>query len=514
MGTDAAERDSYAPQDLVVETATGLVRGDHKRGAYRYKGIPYAAPPVGAGRFAPPSHAASWTGERDATGRFPVAPQPLGGVEALLGATDGPPQSEADCLTLNVWTPAPDGARRPVMVWIHGGAFVTGTGLMPWYDGTNLAARDVVVVTLNYRLGALGFLHLADLGGDRYAGSGTVGLLDQAMALGWVRDNIEAFGGDPDNVTIFGESAGAMSVGTQLALPASQGLFHRAIAQSGSVAHTSDRDRATSVAVRLLDLLGLDRRSVDRLRHLPIEAILEAQTKVSAETRIADGLAFQPTVDGDTLPVAPHEAIRAGAAAGITLLTGTNRDEMRLFTAMDPRLQSFDEDTLVHRARGLVAHDPEGLVQAYRDAMPEATPKELYDAAATDAVFRMPAIALAEAQSDHAPAWLYEFHRESTAFGGALGSPHAVEIPYVFDNLTAPGAHFFTGDVTAEMQDLATRLADAWTTFARTGDPNSGALPAWSRYTPGARTTMILDLTSAPVDDPARPLRQAWHARR
>lgn len=500
------------PDLLTVETTHGHVRGDHKRGTYRYKGIPFAAPPVGARRFRPPAPAESWTGVRDATGKFATAPQPTGGVETLLGMQDGPPQSEADCLTLNVWTPAPDAGRRPVMVWIHGGAFVSGTGSTAWYDGSNLASRDVVVVTLNYRLGALGFLHLADLGGERFAGSGNVGLLDQAAALRWVHDNIETFGGDPDNVTIFGESAGGMSVGTHLALPASQGSFHRAIAQSGAVANVHDRDQATAVTTRLLDLLDLGPDQIDALETIPFPSLIEAQDTISNDFGIARGLPFQPVVDGVTLPEQPMAALRAGAAAGINLLTGTNRDEMRLFTSMDPRRDRLDDARLARRVQRFTGSDPDVLVRVYRDAAPDASPADLYEAIGTDAVFRMPAIEMAEAQSAHADVWVYEFHRASTAFGGSLGAAHAVEIPFALDNLTAPGANFFIGEPTEAMQHLATQMADAWTAFARHGDPNGSTLPAWGKYAPPSRPTMVFDLDSKVVEDPAGSRRAAWAA--
>lgn len=502
------------PGLFVVETASGRVKGDFKRGAYRYKGIPYAAPPIGELRFAPPRPTPSWSEVRDATGRFPTAPQPLGGVDMLLGAADGPAQSEADCLTLNVWTAAPDDARRPVMLWIHGGAFVSGTGLTPFYDGTNLASRGVVVVTINYRLGALGFLHLSDIGGEAFAGSGNAGLLDQAMALQWVHDNIEAFGGDPENVTIFGESAGAMSVGTQLALPASKGLFQRAIAQSGAASNVHDRDSAGSVAQQMLDMLGLEPSQVDRLRELPIEALLEAQAQLSARTPISRGLPFMPTVDGATLPEPPLSALAEAAAPGVSVLTGTNRDELKLFTAMDPRLGSLADEGLAKRVSGFVRNDPEGLVEIYRSHMPDAAPREVFEAIGTDAVFRMPAIALAETQSPQAPCWLYEFHQPSTAFGGMLGSAHAVEIPYVFDNLDSPGASMLTGVPTEEMRTLAATMADAWTAFARTGDPNAAGLPKWDAYRGEGRTTMIFDAQTRSVADAAGPFRHAWQSRR
>lgn len=243
-----------------VETRSGPVRGDHKRGAFRVKGIPFAAPPTGERRFLPPSEPEPWSRVHDGTGRFPIAPQPMAGMEAAAGGAGGSPQSEAECLTLNVWTPAPDDGRRPVMFWIHGGGFVTGAGTIPWYDGSALARRDVVVVSCNYRLGALGFLELGGVDAS-LRDSGNVGILDQIAALRWVRDNIEAFGGDPDNVTIFGESAGGMSVGTLLGTPAAAGLFHKAIPQSGAASNVASLGAAEAAAAQLLDILEVDDRS-------------------------------------------------------------------------------------------------------------------------------------------------------------------------------------------------------------------------------------------------------------
>ncbi len=502
---------TFDPAMLTVATTRGPVHGDHTRGAYRFLGIPYAAPPVGPLRFAPPQPPARWDDVRDATGTFAQAPQPPDMMTQLLGPDAVvPPQSEADCLTLHVWTPAPDDARRPVMVWLHGGAFVNGSGTIPWYDGARLAGRDVVVVTVNYRLGALGFLHLADLAGDGFAGSGNAGILDQAAALGWVRDNIATFGGDPDNVTIFGESAGGMSVGTHLALPASKGLFHRAIAESGAASNASDPTRATDVAARLFAALELPVGDVRALRAVPTADLVAAQAKVSAEVGDVDGLPFQPVVDGTALPTAPLDAIGRGSAAGVDLLTGTNLDEMRLFFLTVPALKPGDDATLLRRAHRFAPEDPEGLVAAYRAAEPDATPDALAERISTDLVFRIPALRMAEAHAGHGSRHVYEFHHTSTAFGGMFGSTHALEIPFVFDNLDAPGAAALTGDITEPMRALATNMADAWTSFARTGIPTAAGLPDWPEWDDPDHTTMILDTEPHTTDDPTRALRPVW----
>jgi para-nitrobenzyl esterase len=490
----------------VIDTTHGPVRGEHKRGAWRFKGIPYAAPPVDELRFRPPEPALPWTDVLDAVGRFPIAPQPLGGMEAVAGGRGSAEQSEARCLTLNVWTLAPDDARRPVMFWIHGGGFVTGAGTIPWYDGANLAARDVVVVTCNYRLGALGFLHLADIGGEDVQGSGNVGLLDQIAALRWVRDNVAAFGGDPRNVTIFGESAGGMSVGTLLGTPAAHGLFHKAVPQSGAASNVHGSDRATDVAERVMERLGVE--DVDGLRQVPAERLIDVQS-VGDEFGRGGGLPFQPVIDGIVLEHQPIELVRRGAAAGIPLLAGHNAHEMRLFTLLDPRLRDTD------RARNLALLERYSpgrgaeLLESYESAVGE-DPVAVLESAMTDRVFRLPAIELLEAQAPHADVYGYEFRFESTAFGGVLGAAHAVEIPFVFDNLDSPGAAFFTGEPTEAMRSLSAAMADAWVSFARGGAPSSPRLPDWPSYDPAHRPTMILGLDQAVEQDPGGELRRAW----
>lgn len=492
--------------ELVVETAAGKVRGRRSRGAWTFRGIPYARPPVGPLRFAPPEPAEPWAGVRDALEFGPVACQRPSALESMLGARR--PTMSEDCLTLNVWTPAADGARRPVLVWVHGGAFVTGSGGTPWYDGANLAARDVVVVTLNYRLGALGFLHL-----EAVDGSGNAGILDQAAALAWVAANAGAFGGDPGNVTVFGESAGAMSIGALLGLPAARGRFGRAVLQSGACAHVSDREAADRVAQEVL--AELDRpRSIEELRSVPAGAVLDAQGEVSAR-HAADplsGLPFQPVVDGATLPRHPLDAVAAGEADA-DLVVGTTLEEARLFTLMDPRLASLDEAQLsswcdlASNGTGLA---PGRALSTYRRRLAEAPVRAVWDAVLTDRVFRIPAIRLAERQARHRPTYMYLFTWSTPAFGGALGSCHALEIPFVFDNLDAPGAALFVGEVSPAMRAMATAMAGAWAAFARGGRPEAPGLPDWPSYDTDRRATMVLDETPEVVDDPFGDERLVW----
>jgi para-nitrobenzyl esterase len=323
---------------LVVRTPYGLVAGNQENDVAVFRGIPYARPPVGELRFRAPLPPEPWDGPRDATRFGPIAMQNPSPMDSVFGRVERPAASE-DCLTLNVWTPAVSseflvpgsesapfqpgarnqgpGTRRPVMVWIHGGAFVGGSGSTPWYDGTSFAARgDVVLVTLNYRLGALGFLHLADLGGDAFAGSGNIGILDQVAALRWVRDSIAAFGGDPENVTIFGESAGAMSVGTLLGLPEARGLFRRAILQSGGAGNIKPAEAATEIARQMLAALDLGPHQLESLRTVPAEALLTAQAKVTEANRGGTGIPFEPVIDGTVLPGPVLDSVAAGEAAG------------------------------------------------------------------------------------------------------------------------------------------------------------------------------------------------------
>ncbi|HZN12693.1 MAG TPA: carboxylesterase/lipase family protein [Acidimicrobiales bacterium] len=496
-----------------VETTLGSVAGTTHDDIHVFKGIPYAAPPVGALRFRAPQPAESWTGVRDATRYGPTAPQTPSPMEQMFGGPV-PEQSEADCLTLNIFTPAPDGAKRPVMVWIHGGAFVTGSGSTPWYDGTSFARNgDVVLVTINYRLGALGFLHLDELGGDAFAGSGSgnVGILDQVAALEWVRDNIEAFGGDPNNVTAFGESAGAMSVGTLLGLPSAKGLFVKAIPQSGAAHHAREPEAATDIARQFLAEAGLtaDADGVARLQELPLADVMAAQAALLPKTAASGGLAFAPVVDGIVLPQAPIDAIGAGSATDVAILIGTTRDEMKLFGMLDPGLNDLDDAKMLRRAAAALKDETRAaaLLDTYKASRPDASPAELWSAISTDQVFRIPATRLAERQSALGnTVYMYRFDWATPVFGGQLGACHALEIPFVFNNLDAPGSSMFTGPASDEMVAMAEAMHTAWHTFARTGQPGGG----WPQYSAGDRKVMRFDLASDVVDDPDRAEREAW----
>jgi len=486
----------------IAATRSGKVEGVERDGVLVFRGIPFAAPPVGPRRFRPPVHEDTWDGVRDATRFSPEIAQAELPIARVLGSAGG--ESNEDGLYLNVWTPACDDQRRPVMVWIHGGAYIFGSGSVPWYDGTHFVQHgDVVVVTINYRLGPLGFLHLDDEFGPDLAGSGNAGILDQVAALEWVRDSIAAFGGNPDDVTIFGESAGANSVGTLLALPAARGLFRKAIAQSGAGAWVADRERAAEIARLTLEHLGVRPRDLETLQAVPVAELFAAQPIASVSVRGSGAaLAWQPVVDGSVLPERPIDAVRSGSAAGIHLLTGTNQHEVTLFQVLDPNLNELDDGRIVELLAS-VTDQPAELLRAYRTLMPEATPQAVWSALATDAAFRMPAVRLADAQQAHGAAWMYRFTWETPVFGGVLRSTHALEIPFVFDTLDQPGADQFTGDG-PERAAIAAAMHKAWIEFARSGDPG------WPAYDPARRPTMRFDREIQVLDDPDGEARRAW----
>jgi para-nitrobenzyl esterase len=426
-------------------------------------------------------------------------------------------QSE-DCLTLNIWTPDIGAAGLPVAVWIHGGAFNSGSGRIPWYHAHNFARDGVVCVTINYRVSALAFLHLDELFPD-FSGTGTLGIQDQVRALEWVQENIEAFGGDPSNVTIFGESAGGGSVGTLLAFPSAKGLFHRAIPQSGASHWAHTPEIATRVAKRFVTDAGIDPGDTRALYALPVERMLEivgdfGEILVSDLTELfgddfsGAAMPFQPVIDGKTLPQLPIDSVSAGSAKGIPTLIGTTRDEWKLWAGTGGDAGAARAPRLLRNLCEKAGRNVDELVDAY-DKATDGSEAAVRGAIETDRTFRIPAIRVAEAQAQNdTPVWMYRFDWPTPILKGRLGACHAIEIPFVFDNLTAPGAPEFTGG--AAPQELATRVHKAWVNFMQTGDPNTSDLPAWPRYDTEKRSTMLLDEESRVEDDPQGDLRRQW----
>jgi para-nitrobenzyl esterase len=489
-------------QPTAVTTA-GVVRGKVCEDIFVFRGIPFAAPPVGKLRFRPPAPPIPWEGELDATHASPLAPQLPSALEKMLGAP--PPRwDEAQCLTLNITTPALDDAKRPVMFWIHGGAFVNGSGSSPIYDGTPFTKHgDVVVVTINYRLGAFGFLHLDEVFGDEFAGSGNAGILDQVAALEWVRDNIEAFGGDPDQVTIFGESAGGMSVGTLLGMPRAEGLYQRAIVQSGGASFAWNSSRATTTTRELLELAGVT--TVDELEAMPAEQLLTAQGDLMKRAVGAD-LPFQPVVDGNYVPELPLQTIASGKTGNVTTMIGTTADEMTLFLSLQLGVGSIDDAALNRQMEKLFGEGAAAIIGTYRANRADGTPADLLTAISTDRVFRIPAIRLAEAQArQNRPTYMYLFTWATPVMDGKLKSCHALELPFVWDGVDAPGLGMLTGDG-PERQGIADAMHAAWIAFARTGDPG------WPTYDVDRRATKRFDTSTEILDDPHGDERALWDA--
>jgi para-nitrobenzyl esterase len=493
-----------------VETASGRVQGVRQGEASVFRGIPYAAAPVGPRRFAPPASILPWAGVRDATRFGPIPPQSDDALSARLGLSADLPQSE-DCLTLNVFTPAADSGRRPVMVWLPGGAFINGAAAAPPYAGDRLAcAGDVVVVTVSYRVGALGFLHLAEIGAAAGMPASNLGLLDQIAALGWVRDHIGAFGGDPGRVAVFGESAGAGSLVALLAMPAARGLFGRAIVQSAAPEGWLRAEEATRRAHKLLGLLGLDASEAAGLRSLPLEALLDAQERCAADGPYETGMLFAPVVDGEALPDRPLSCIASGSAREVELMIGTTLDEMRLY-----RLQGgfpFTDELLpAVVASQLPGEDGQGrpragvVVEAYRrlrGARGQGTSApELFEAIQTDLSLRMPSTALAERHARHQPATRVYLFDWPSPLEGDLGACHALDIPFTFGTLDLPGMREFAGAGPAA-RELSEHLRAAWCAFARCGDPGHPGIGPWPAYEPLHRSTMILGETCGIRESP------------
>ena len=486
-----------------------------------YLGIPFAAPPIGPLRFRAPQPVAAWEGVLDAHRFRPAAPQ---NPDPFLAANDyfQPASSEADCLNLNIWTPRADGQSRPVMVWIHGGAYLSGSNSVGVNNGAELAATfDVVVVSINYRLGALGYLDLGHLLGESYQESGNVGILDQIAALQWVRDNILFFGGNPANVTIFGESAGGAAVGTLLGTPRAEGLFHRAIIQSGTAERARDQATSEEATSSFLDAAGLTTATASELLTMSVERILAAQEAFVIDySRGVVGLPlpFQPTIDGVVLPVMPLEAIRLGTNSRVDLLAGTNLNEASLFT--EPMAGDGDSPSIVRQKieRVIQQDHPSGdltLLESYADAARDSLGKEVNDrqlleALLTDRLYRQPTNRLLDARATSAGAnYAYLFTWLSPLYGGRLGACHVLELPFIFRQLHRIEAVSLVGEHAPQI--LSDWMSAAWVRFADIGVPGSAALPKWQEYAEPNRLTMELNETPGLRSDPLGRLREFWH---
>ena len=502
----------------IIETGSGKVRGFTANGVNVFLSIPFAKPPVGELRWQGPQDPEPWSGIKELGSDYGAQSwqstmDDMGPLRFAFNA-DALRGFNEDCLYLNVWTPATDRKKRPVLVWIHGGGFSGGTGGTPLYDGTSLAARgDAVVVTINYRLGALGFLNLNEVTGGRIPSTGNEGLLDQVKALEWVRDNIEAFGGDPDRVTIFGESAGGMSVGALLTFGPARRLFHRAIPQSGACSTAQTIERAAEVAEAVLASAGISANAPAN-EFLAIDPAKLVDAGTAAGLALGNAMIFQPCIDGEQLPDIPLNDVEAGVADGIPIMVGATKDEWRLFTSMPGFEVEFDDEAL-EQFLSTNIDEPGRVIDTYRDAREgrgeSATANDLFAAIETDRIFRMPAIDLADRLVERGEkAFEYLFTQTSPWGDGGLGSPHAIDLGFVFGTCaySAGSAEFFgQGD---DVERLTETVQDAWLAFAADGDPSTPDLP-WSAYDSEQRPTAIFGQPSEVVDDPFGAERAVWN---
>ena len=529
VGTESASATEGAPiiastTSPVADTAAGKVRGFTRNGIHTFKGIPYAATTEGPARFLPPSRPQPWSGIRSSMYYGPTCPQrPRAGwlddENAFLFQWDDGQPGE-DCLRANLWTPGLDGRKRPVMVWLHGGGWSSGSGQeQPAYNGENLSRRgDVVVVSLNHRLNLLGYMNLAAYGA-RYGSSMNVGVLDLVAALEWVRDNIAGFGGDPGNVLVFGQSGGGAKVSTLLSMPMARGLFHRAVVQSGSTLRLGDPERTAKLAAAVVAELELSKATIDKIHSVPYGQLLQAEAaalkKLEPNSRTRGGagsplrrgalapLGFGPVVDGEIVTRHPFDPDAPAISAAVPMLIGTVLNEQSP-SMTHPELESMTEDEMKKRAAERYLDHTETIVATYRRAFPNVKPVELLSR-----LFSVRTNAVAQAQlkaaQNAAPAFMYLFTWQTPLLNGRPRAFHCSEIPFVFYNTDRSA--FATGGGHGA-RALAAKVSDAWINFARTGDPGHPGLPAWPKYDT-AGPVMVFDNACEVKNDPDRELRKA-----
>jgi len=491
-------------ESAIVETTAGKVRGYTRYGIYTFKGIPYAASTVGKARFLPPTKPTLWTGVRSSMQYGYVCPQgPRGGwandEEAWMFSWDDGIPGE-DCLRVNIWTPVNDNKKRPVMVWLHGGGFQAGSGQeLKSYNGERLSRRgDVVVVSLNHRIGVLGHLNLAAYG-EPYASSGNLGMLDLVAALEWVRGNIGNFGGDPGNVTIFGQSGGGGKVSTLMVMPAAKGLFHRAIVQSGSMARGASMDRSAKIAAEVLAELGLNASQVSQLQDLPYQKLIEAGGAVQRKNarvglpnirRMAETLVWAPVIDGTVVPRHPFDPDAPAISAQVPMLVGTVLNEF-LNGINHPEYEVMTIDEVRKRVGDMYGDKSTQIIEVFQQAHPKEKPFDILSRIAASSV-RQAAVSQCErkAAQSAAPAYLYWFTWKTPVLDRRPRAFHCAELAFCFDN--AERCENMTGNG-AEARQLAAQVSDAWIHFARTGNPNHAGLPSWPAFTAEKCPTMIFD---------------------
>jgi len=494
--------------DLVVQTKQGKFEGQQSKNSYSFLGIHYGADTGGQNRFLPPQPVQSWSGVKKADQMGNRCPQPVinmpGEMGTVLSFSDLP--TSEDCLVLNVWTPhVHDRAKRAVMVWLHGGGFFLGSGGDKYYEGSNLAGKnDVVVVTLNHRLAAFGYLYLGNEAGPAYADSQLVGMLDIVQALQWVKDNIAQFGGDPNNVTIFGQSGGGSKVSALTAMPSAQGLFQKGIIESGAAVHLGSIADATVTRDKVLANLGLKSVDMDKLRSVSTQDLMTAGAKAGL-------LAFFPAVDGRILPTHPFDPIASPLSANIPIMVGSTKDEATNVFLTDPTWQTMTDADLLKRVSGSVGPElAPKVIEMYRSSAPTDKPMHLWTSIVTDQMFTHSSVLLAERKvGQHAaPVYMYKINWNSPVLGGKLRSPHAVELPFVFDNVDVSAGLVGAGPTQNQMAEMMSRTFAA---FARSGNPNVKGYPHWPAYTLEKRETFIYDVPPQVVSDPNSTYRAFWN---
>jgi para-nitrobenzyl esterase len=502
----ALPRAVQGPSTLIVDTKLGKLEGQASGRSVSFLGIAYGADTAGQNRFLPPQPAAAWPGIKKADHFGNRCAQPdsvLTGEVATVMSFSTLPVSE-NCLFLNVWTPHIDHIKRPVMVWLHGGGFATGSGGEKYYDGSNLSANnDVVVVTLNHRLGRFGYLYLGAEEGAKYAGSNLAGMLDIIQALKWVKENIDGFGGDSGNVTVFGESGGGAKVSVLMAMPSAAGLFHKAIIASGAAIHLPTVAEAAAARDKLLASLNLKLGESAKLASMPMRDLIDAK----ADTGL---MAYSPAVDGNLLPVQPFALGTVSPSAQVPVMVGSNKDEATIFFLGDPAWQTMTEQDLLKKVTaGVGAERAEKVIDVYRSDTPRETPMYLWAGIATDQMFTHNSIALVERKlaQKAAPVYMYQVGWETPVLGGKLRAPHGVDLPFVFDNVDVSAGLVGSGPRQDQMAQLMSR---SFAAFARTGNPNVKGSPHWPPYTIAERETYIYDIPPRVVSDPNSARRKLW----